>query len=101
MNFSTELIDYKETGYFSKMVADYISADETLKPFYQNPVSIEGIKKAITERKQFNTDRKLLVDVLKEQYKDVELSEKQKANIEQLNNSETFTICTAHQPNIF
>jgi bacillithiol biosynthesis cysteine-adding enzyme BshC len=101
MDFSTEFIDYKETGYFSKMVADYVSGDKTLKAFYQHAVSIEGIKSAIKERKQFNTDRKLLVDVLTEQYKNGTLTEQQQSNIQQLKNSETFTICTAHQPNIF
>jgi len=101
MNFSTEFIDYSNTGYFSKIAADYISADPLLKPFYEYPVSIEGIQSAINKRKKFNTDRGLLVNVLEAQYKDLKLTNKQQNNIHLLKDKNTFTICTAHQPNIF
>ena len=101
MNFSAEFIEYKQTGYFSQMVRDYIAADEGLRPFYKHPVSVDGIKEAIEERKQFNTDRKLLVNVLRDQYKNIVLTQRQEYNIQQLNNANTFTVCTAHQPNIF
>ncbi|MEO6455957.1 MAG: bacillithiol biosynthesis cysteine-adding enzyme BshC, partial [Ginsengibacter sp.] len=40
-------------------------------------------------------------DVLKEQYKNIRLTEKQQTNLSLLANENTFTICTAHQPNIF
>jgi bacillithiol biosynthesis cysteine-adding enzyme BshC len=101
MDLSAEFIDYVKTGYFSKTVADYIAGDAGLKPFYQHPVSIEGIKAAIQQRKKINTDRKLLVDVLTKQYSNIRLTPKQQLNIQQLNNTDTFTITTAHQPNIF
>jgi bacillithiol biosynthesis cysteine-adding enzyme BshC len=101
MGFSTEFIDYTKTGFFSKTVADYISGDAGLKPFYQYAVSIDGIKAAIEQRKKTTTNRKLLVDVLTRQYKSITLTAKQKANLEQLSSNETFTITTAHQPNIF
>jgi bacillithiol biosynthesis cysteine-adding enzyme BshC len=101
MDFSTEFIDYTKTGFFSKTVEDYISSDAGLKPFYQHAVSIDGIKAAIEQRKKITTNRKLLVDVLTKQYKSVTLTAKQQANLEQLSSNETFTITTAHQPNIF
>ena len=101
MNFSVEFIAYQQTGYFSKMVTDYISANPLLKPFYEHTVSMEGIKAAINKRKQFTTDRELLVHVLQDKYKDVILTGKQEANLQQLKEENTFTICTAHQPNIF
>ena len=101
MNFSSEFIDYTKTGFFSKTVADYISGDAGLKPFYQHPVSIDGVKAAIQQRKKINTDRKLLVDVLTKQYSNIKLTPKQQLNIQQLSNTDSFTITTAHQPNIF
>jgi len=94
-------VPYSSTGYFSTIVSDYISGEKTLQPFYDWPVSIEGAKAAIANRKNFTTDRKLLVDVLKQQYSNGKLSPKQQQNIEALGNENTFTICTAHQPNIF
>lgn len=101
MNTTAQFISYGQTGYFSKMVTDYIAAEEKLQPFYTHPVSKEGVKAAIEHRKLFSTDRTLLVEVLKKQYENIELSTKQKAHIDQLSNNNTFTICTAHQPNIF
>lgn len=101
MNSTASHISYDSTGFFSKMVADYIAADKKLQPFYTHPVSIEGIKTAIEERKQYLTDRKLLTNVLLEQYKNITLTDKQQFNLTQLNSVNTFTITTAHQPNIF
>ncbi|MDQ6813690.1 MAG: bacillithiol biosynthesis cysteine-adding enzyme BshC, partial [Bacteroidota bacterium] len=43
----------------------------------------------------------LLVRELRNQYKDISLSEKQEQNLQSLLNDNAFTICTAHQPNIF
>jgi bacillithiol biosynthesis cysteine-adding enzyme BshC len=101
MDFSTEFIDYNLTGFFSKMAVDYISGNSSLQPFYNYPVSIEGVKAAINSRKNFHTDRALLVSVLEQQYKTVKLTDKQQTNLQQLKEANTFTICTAHQPNIF
>ena len=72
-----------------------------LQPFYEHPVSIEGIKTAIEKRKLFATDRKLVVEIINRQYENIELTAKQKKYISQLGTNNTFTICTAHQPNIF
>ncbi|MES2431610.1 MAG: bacillithiol biosynthesis cysteine-adding enzyme BshC [Bacteroidota bacterium] len=101
MDIYASHISYSQTGYFSKMVADYIAAEKKLQPFYNHPVSIDGIKAAIAERKKYQTDRKLLTNVLTEQYKGVTLSDKQQTNLTQINSDNTFTITTAHQPNIF
>lgn len=101
MECSSEFIDYTQTGYFSKMITDYIAADEKLQSFYKHPASIDGIKSAIDERKQFITDRSLLVSGLQKQYSGTEISIPVKNNIEALLSENTFTVCTAHQPNIF
>ena len=101
MNFSSQNITYQETGFFSKIVLDYISGNDLLKPFYQHAVSIDGIKAAIEERKKYSTNRKVLVDVLQKQYAEIILTAKQTFNLQQLSNQNCFTITTAHQPNIF
>ncbi len=101
MENSCTYIPYKETGYFSKIVTDYLDHAEKLKPFYQYSPNIEGIKNAITARKNFNTDRNTLVEALRNQYCNIQLNQTQKTNLDLLLNENTFTITTAHQPNIF
>ncbi len=94
-------IDYPSTGFFSKIVVDYVEQAEQLKAFYQNPVSIAGIKAAIKNRQAFPQQREVLVEELKKQYKNIRVSATLYKNIELLSGENTFTITTAHQPNIF
>lgn len=101
MNYTATYLPYSATGYFSKMLSDYIGQDKKLSPFYNYPVSTEGIKASIAARKKINTNRSLLVTVLKEQYKGLTLTKQQEENINKLADENTFTTCTAHQPNIF
>jgi len=99
--FQSQYISYSETGKFAKIILDYVAGANDLKDFHDHEVSIEGIKKSIDERKKFNTNRQLLVEQLQLQYKNVNDNDIVKANINALADENTFTICTAHQPNIF
>ena len=101
IDLKTQFVPYEATGYFSKMITDYIADNPMLQPFYEHPVSIEGVKAAIEQRKLFATDRTLLVEIINKQYENIALTAKQKKYISQLATTNTFTICTAHQPNIF
>lgn len=101
MKINCSHIPYQQTGFFSKIVIDYLNNDEKLKQFYDYTPDIDGIKKAIANRKNFKTNRELLVNEIKEQYKNIPLNQLQSKNIELLLNENTFTITTAHQPNIF
>lgn len=101
MDTTASFISYQQTGWFSKIVTDYIAGDKKLQPFYNHPVSLDGMKAAIEQRKLFKTDRSLLSTIFEEQYKNTVLTERQKDNIDKLRSENTFSICTAHQPNIF
>lgn len=101
MNTTAHFISYLQTGSFSTIVTDYVAKAETVRPLYEYAAAIEGIKMAIAVRKKISTNRKLLVEQLQKQYASVITSEKVKNNIEQLLSENTFTIATAHQPNIF
>ncbi len=101
MDFTAQYLPYEQTGYFSKIILDYLKADEKLQPFYTHAVSPDGIKAAIEARKKYPTDRKLLTEVLKKQYVAENITARQQLNIKQLSNENCFTITTAHQPNIF
>ncbi len=101
MEKSCTYIAYEQTGYFSAIVADYLNDAETLRPFYKHTPTIEGIENAIEERKLFPYQRSLLVHELREQYAGLPLNDIVKHNIELLLKENTYTITTAHQPNIF
>ncbi|MES1219469.1 MAG: bacillithiol biosynthesis cysteine-adding enzyme BshC [Bacteroidota bacterium] len=108
MDCSTQRIPYRQTGSFSNIILDYLDHADGLKPFYSHPPTLQGIQKAIEARKKFSTNlptgqagRQLLVEELKKQYASVKNSEAVEKNIEALLSENTFTITTAHQPNIF
>src|SRR6185503_3334081 len=99
--FQSQYIPYSETGKFTKIILDYVAGANDVKDFYRHEVNIDGIKVSIEERKKFNTNRSLLVEQLQTQYENIRDSDSVKVNINALSNENTFTICTAHQPNIF
>lgn len=101
MDQTVTYLPYEGTGYFSKIVSDYLSQSGTLQPFYQHTPDLAGIQDAIAARQAFHTPRQLLVDVLSEQYASLAVTDKVTRNIESLSQVNTFTITTAHQPNIF
>ena len=101
MPFTSQQIPYKNTNAFSKIILDYVDAAPALQPFYKYKTNIEEIKRAIEDRAKYPIDRQLLVNVLKAQYANIEKSKLLQTNIDALINTNTFTITTAHQPNIF
>lgn len=101
MDTNCQRLSYKSTGFFSKMVNDYVEGNEQLQPFYQHPVHLDGVEAAISQRQKFETNRQLLVDCLTEQYSGINLTGLQQQHLGNLLLSNTFTVTTAHQPNIF
>ena len=99
--FSTHLVPYNETNSFSKIILDYLDGSENLKTFYSFSPDENGIQEIIEQKKKQNVNRRLLVEELKKQYLPVNAGDLVKTNIELLNEENTFSICTAHQPNLF
>lgn len=95
-----QYIDHHSTHSFSALVLDYLDQLPELKPFYAHAPELEGIRNAISEKQDQAIDRQTLVDVLKEQYRHLPRVDKVSGNIEALLEQNTFTICTAHQPNL-
>lgn len=96
-------IPFKNTGFFSKTMLDYLEKSEKTTPFYGEFPSIEGFKNQIDYKSNTfsSTTRTALVSVLKKQYKKVESSTKTQQNIDDLLLNNTFTITTGHQLNLF
>lgn len=97
----TETISLDETDCFSSFFIDYINEKETLKPFYSSFPSVKNFKSAITNRNFPATNRKVLVEVLQEQYKNLSTDTALTQNIQSLDDAKTFTVTTGHQLNIF
>lgn len=99
--FAAQRIPYQQTGAFSKIVLDYLEGAKALASFYSNQPTLEGIKQAIEQRKGQPVDRNGLVKALYAQYTVVEPDEIVQQQIGLLAKETTFTVCTAHQPNLF
>lgn len=93
-------LPYQDTGYFSRMVTDYLNADDKLSSFYNYPATARGLSDAINERAKYPVNRKVLTDALTAQYASLTIHEAVAENIKLLSNENTFTVCTAHQPNL-
>lgn len=99
--FHAKYLPYSQIKNFSKIVLDYIDGAKDLQSFYEHDINLDGIKSSIGQREKFKTNRQLLVEELQKQYENINHSDTVKANIRNLSDDNTFTICTAHQPNIF
>jgi len=98
-------ISYKETGYFSQTVVDYLDDKSELRQYYSHRPDLEGFK-ALLQHKKVTGDRNLLAKVLTHQYHAIsELTANNlqfvQANIDLLKSPHTYTITTGHQLNIF
>ncbi|HVV56054.1 MAG TPA: bacillithiol biosynthesis cysteine-adding enzyme BshC [Mucilaginibacter sp.] len=97
-------INYKDTGFFSHTVIDYLEDKPELRPFYNQRPDIEGFRNIIAIRK-VTADRNVLADILLAQYSRIE-DEKFSlqgvgGQISLLRSANTYTITTGHQLNIF
>jgi bacillithiol synthase len=101
MDCTASSIPFKGLPWFTKIIIDYLEEADELKPFYDYPVSFTGIEAALLKRKTIQTDRETLVTALKSQYEKLAISGAVKSNIDSLRQETTFTVTTAHQPNIF
>lgn len=99
-NSQSFTLPYEETGAFSKLVIDYLNKKATLLPFIQEYPDIASMGRQIDRKRKQLLNRTLLVDVLKEQY-DKNGIRDASSLIDKLQSENTFTICSAHQPNIF
>lgn len=101
MNFKATGIPYGQTYSFSKLALDYLNESEALQPFYEQFPRKESLATIIKAKSEHQQNRQLLSNALLAQYKNLDPTEALVNNIELLKQPNTFTITTAHQPNIF
>lgn len=99
----TDCIPYRNTNYFSPLICDYLEQSKPLETFYSRFPTLDNFKAQIDEKAGSvgAKSRTVLVSSLKQQYKNVEISEATHQNIESLKNNNTFTVTTGHQLNLF
>ncbi|WP_317134271.1 bacillithiol biosynthesis protein BshC [Flavobacterium agricola] len=98
-----DIINPKDSGYFSKLMLDYLSDDKAVQPLYNRFPTLANFKDQITEKAANYTaqDREILVRAISQQYKNQPTSDLTLNNIKKLALSNTFTITTGHQLNLF
>lgn len=92
---------YALTNKFKKIVIDYINGSPNLKPLYTFSHNTQGLQQAIAHRTFTTAQRQVLVQGLTAQYKSLTNNKNALVQINKLNADNCFTVCTAHQPNIF
>ena len=98
-----DCITYQNSGYFSKLIVDYLDQKSELKSLYNRFPTLENFRLQIEEKnKNFPIEnREILGNALLNQYQKFEISEVTSKNIELLKKSNTYTITTGHQLNLF
>lgn len=86
-----------EVNQFSSLFLDFIQQSSKVKDFYSNFPDIQGFNLQIAAKKLDADKRKVLVETLKKQYKNLP----NQPNLDILLNENTFTVTTGHQLNIF
>ena len=96
-------LPFEKTGFFSKIMLDYLAKKESIQPFYHNYPDLVGFKNQLEEKeKSFNLEsRNVLSKSLEKQYQGFDLSEATQNNIKLLKQKNTFTVTTGHQLNLF
>ncbi|RAJ08410.1 bacillithiol biosynthesis cysteine-adding enzyme BshC [Chitinophaga skermanii] len=97
-----QYIPFNETGYCSSLVSDFLTSAPSIRNFTQYNPTHPDVELAIKTKANQPIHRDVLVKALQGQYSRLEhVDTAVRTNIELLLSTNTYTICTAHQPNIF
>jgi len=100
-----DCIPFHKTGFFSKLITDYLAQKPELQEFYNRFPTLEKFQEQIKEKSSFPTqNRGVLAEVLTKQYHNLKNSDADISialqQIEQLRSANCFTVTTGHQLNI-
>ena len=94
-------VDPDCTGQFSALFLDYIHQKPEVSPFFNQYPTIGNFKKLMDGKKFKDSHRKVLLERLNFQYQGIKVSEVSGRQIQSLADSNTFTVTTGHQLNLF
>lgn len=90
----------KQYKRFSTLIYNYLNEDERTNNFYENFPNYSNLELGATKKIQEYKHRKVVAGVLERQLSNLNLSEKQKENLEKLKLHNSVTITTGHQLNL-
>ena len=93
-------VSFKDLSLLQQITNDYLYTDK-LNDFCQFKPSFDELKNAIDKRSNFPVDREALHSVIKKQYASLKMDDLATKNLDLLLDSNTFTITTGHQLNLF
>ena len=98
-----DYIPFKESGYFSEFITDYLSQKAELRCLYHRFPLATNFPAQIKEKQAHYSaeNRDILAQALERQYKNLSISKETYQNIEALRQENTFTITTGHQLSLF
>lgn len=96
--FRAVQVPFRQTGYFSDLVLDYLDGNEKLQSFYGYLPRIENFSDQIAAKASHYKHREALVAALKSQYA---LAGMKSAPVDALASPEAYTITTGHQVCLF
>jgi bacillithiol biosynthesis cysteine-adding enzyme BshC len=99
----TDCISYQKSGYFSKLIVDYLDEKPEIQALYHRFPRIENFSAQIDEKsKNYSIENRLiLAEALNNQNSNFPISSSTQSNIELLKSDKTFTVTTGHQLNLF
>ncbi|MCK8522063.1 bacillithiol biosynthesis cysteine-adding enzyme BshC [Aquimarina sp. D1M17] len=99
----SDCIPFRETNYFSSLICDYLDQKDSLHSYYNHFPKVQNFAAQIKEKQEsFSIEnREVLFEALQKQYKDFQVSETTDAHLKSLVNTNTFTVTTGHQLNLF
>ncbi|GGD85222.1 bacillithiol biosynthesis cysteine-adding enzyme BshC [Planktosalinus lacus] len=98
-----DCIPYRDTGYFTDLILDYLNQDKSVEFLYHRFPTLENFGVQIQEKTKHypNQNRKVLVETINKQYKNLKVSEATATHLKNLEKLNTFTVTTGHQLNLF
>ncbi|MDB4061900.1 bacillithiol biosynthesis cysteine-adding enzyme BshC [Vicingaceae bacterium] len=101
----TDCISFEDSGYFSKIILDYLAKGSDLENFYSLHPILDNFEHAIANKNVTRENRGILVESIKGQYKKDGVKLRQDGLVlDNLNNLEantTYTVTTGHQLCLF
>jgi len=94
----TKKFTYRQTTRFTRLITDYLDANEQLSDLYKYSLQSKAIQDVINNKVGNQPNRKLLLKLLNEQYEKLTKTTKVEYNINALKLANTFCITSAHQP---
>lgn len=99
---NTSSLSFKETAAFSALANQYVEHPEVFDELLAHAPTEAGIWEAMAERTNFPAEnREVLVASIRQQYASMPDQQLKTAQINLLLDANTFTVTTAHQPNLF